>query len=77
VTIEAILWPLGIGIWLAVLVLMVAVALFIAAIVIALPFVAVSGFRRGVRRYHEEVAARRAAEFQSRLTSDPSRTRSE
>jgi hypothetical protein len=71
VILEATLWPLGIGIWLGVLLLLAAFAVFIVLLVLALPFAAAVGFKRGIDRYRQEKA--------QRLESDSTslRTRSE
>ncbi|MBV8056634.1 MAG: hypothetical protein JOZ29_17570 [Deltaproteobacteria bacterium] len=60
-SIEATLWPLGIGIWLAVLVLLVGLALFVAILILALPFCAIIG----IHRARSQFLAEREARFRS------------
>jgi hypothetical protein len=70
VSIEGILWPLALGIYLGLLLLLAALVLFVAIVLVAQPFLAVVGIRRAIRQYLAEKA-------QSALRSALSRTRSE
>ncbi len=74
-SIEAILWPLSVGICLAVLIFIAGLALISAIFILLLPFAAVAGIRSGVRRYYEEQAQRKATQL--RPLSESPRTRSE
>jgi hypothetical protein len=70
----SILWPLGIGIWLAVLLFAAGLILIPAIFILLLPFAAAAGIQDGVRRYYAERAQRSA---QSRARSRFSLKRSE
>jgi hypothetical protein len=78
----SILWPLGIGLCLAMLVFVAGVILIVGIFVLASPFAAIIGIRRGVRRYYEERMAAEAKKAEERVAqlrpdSSFSRTRSE
>ena len=61
--IEAILWPLGSGIWPGALVLILAVVLLVALFIVCTPFAAVNG----IRRYRERAESGSSTEGFERL----------
>jgi hypothetical protein len=68
-------WPLGIGIWLAVLVFAAGLILIAAIFILLLPFAATAGIQDGVRSYYYAERAQWSA--QSRARSRFSLKRSE